>query len=107
MLINASSGERCSSFIFALLVYVFVSAYILREPNEIGYGKKKVETFTDSASQQRSKYRQVNMTKHAGTGTNYPVLANRIQLKHEKKPVSNLKRISTECNFPGNIYQIY
>ena len=47
------------------------------------------------------------MTKHAGTGTNYPELANRIQLKHEKKPVSNLKRISTEYNFPGNIYQIY
>ena len=38
--------------------------------------------------QQKSKYRQVKITKHASTGTNYAILT---KVQHEKKPVTNLK----------------
>ena len=41
--------------------------------------------------QQRSKYRQVKITKHASKGTNYVILTKRVKEQHEKKPVSNLK----------------
>ena len=41
--------------------------------------------------QQRSKYRQVKITKHASTGTNYAILTKHVKVQYEKKPVSNLK----------------
>ena len=40
---------------------------------------------------QRSKYRQVKITKHASTGTNYAILTKRVKTQYEKKPASNLK----------------
>ena len=41
--------------------------------------------------QQRSKYWQVKIKKHASTGTNYVILTKRVKEQHEKKTVSNLK----------------
>ena len=38
--------------------------------------------------QQRLKYKKVKITKYASPGTNYAILT---KVKHEKKPVSNLK----------------
>ena len=35
--------------------------------------------------------RQIKITKHAGTGTNYAIITKRDKVQHEKKPVSNLK----------------
>ena len=40
--------------------------------------------------QQRSKYRQVKIMKHAKTDANYTTLTKRVKLQHEKKPVLNL-----------------
>ena len=40
--------------------------------------------------QQRSKYRQVKIIKHAGADANCAILMRRVKLQHEKKPVSNL-----------------
>ena len=41
--------------------------------------------------QQKSKYRQVKIKKHARTGTNHIKLTKRIKLQLEKKLGSNLK----------------
>ena len=41
--------------------------------------------------QQRSKYRQVKITKYARTGANHIVLTKQIKLQLKKKLVSNLK----------------
>ena len=40
--------------------------------------------------QQRSKYRQVKIMKHARTDANYAILTKQVEQQHEKKPVSNL-----------------
>ena len=45
----------------------------------------------DCIYQQRSKYRQVKIIKHASTGTNYTILIKWVKVQHEEKPVSNLK----------------
>ena len=44
---------------------------------------------------QRSTCRHVKITKHANTGTNYAILTKRVKVKHEKKPISNLKTMQT------------
>ena len=43
--------------------------------------------------QKRLKYRQVKITKHPSTGTNYAISTKQVKVQHEKKPVSNLKVI--------------
>ena len=43
--------------------------------------------------QQRSKYRQVKIMKHARTDTNYDILTKQVKQQYEKKPVSNLLSI--------------
>ena len=50
-----------------------------------------LEKFASCVYQQRSKYRQVKITKLASTGTNYAILTKQVKLQHEKKPASNLK----------------
>ena len=40
--------------------------------------------------QQRTKYRQVKIMKHAMIDANYAILIKWVKLQHEKKPVSNL-----------------
>ena len=40
---------------------------------------------------QRLNYRQLKITKHVSTGTNYTMLTKRVKVQDEKKPVSNLK----------------
>ena len=46
--------------------------------------------------QQRSKCRQVKVTKYASaTGTNYAILTKRVKAQHGQKPVSNLKSMQS------------
>ena len=45
--------------------------------------------------QQRSKFRQVKIAKHASKGTNYTILTKWLKVQHEKKPVSNLKSMES------------
>ena len=54
--------------------------------------------------QQRSKYRQEEITKHASTGTDYAILTKQIKVNHEKKLELNLYAEST---FWANIYKMY
>ena len=61
--------------------------------------------------QQRSKYRQVKITKHESTGANYIILTKRVKVKYEKKPIYRIKSIEfknyADCRFWANIYEIY
>ena len=41
--------------------------------------------------QQRSKYRQVKITKHESKGTNFAILTKWVKVQHETKPATNLK----------------
>ena len=41
------------------------------------------------------KYRQIKITKHVNTGTNYAILTKRVKVQNEKKLVSSLKRIQS------------
>ena len=42
-----------------------------------------------------AKYRQVKITKHASTGTNYTILTKQVKVQHEMKPASNLKSMQS------------
>ena len=43
-----------------------------------------------------SDQRQVKITKHASTGTNYATLTRQVKVQHKKKPVSNSKSMESE-----------
>ena len=77
LILKASSGEHCAPHLF--LVF-----HCLIWGNVAG-----------CVYQQRSRYRQVKITKHASIGTNYAILTKRVKVQHEKEPV--LYRIEKVC----------
>ena len=49
-----------------------------------------LKSFAGWVCQQRSKYRQVKIMKHARTDGNYAILTKCVKLQHKKKPIFNL-----------------